>query len=563
MSDNIKLCRSCMGTVPAGVNSCPSCGYDGHQQNSPESLPIGFRLAGRYVVGMRRGGDADCAVYVGYDCTLNRQIEIREYLPEGNCTRNSATMELVPHAGSELFYKTALMDFSDLYKNLHRIEGVPGIIRTSDFFETNATAYAVLDSFDGVTLREFLSMAGGMVSCEQALKLLEPVFEAVEAIHKVNLIHRGISPDTIFLNRNGDVRLGGFATSQIRTKGTEVPGCLYSGYAAPEQYSTTAWQDMSTDVYALAAVFYRCVSGITPRDAEQRRSHDTLAPLSEAKAGVDTALSGIIAAAMVLDPQVRTQEARKLLESLKKPASWLPSRMAQVKLPEKTGEDLPTTAAAKRNRQYPAWIERFGVKNFWTMVVTTAVIVVLATVTLLFGNALFGGGKSEPDPDPDNGMVKVQNFIGCTEAEARALAEADADLVYKFADIYRDGEDGIVVEQSPKADTEVAKGVTVTLYVNRKIATVTVPNVVGYPLEAAIERLNEYNLRYMIVEQVDNSQPEGYVIGQDPPKDTPVTPEARVTIIVCIHSEDSSDPSNSEPERTLWIGRRDERWRAC
>lgn len=562
MSDEIKLCRSCMNAVPASGTSCPSCGYDGRQQNSPESLPIGFRLAGRYVAGMRKGGDADTAVYVGYDCTLNRQVEIREYLPEGCCARESGTMVLFPDAGTELSYKTALMDFSDLYKNLNKIEGVPGIIRTSDFLEANGTAYAILDTFDGVTLREFLSMAGGSVSCDQALKILEPVFEAVEAIHKVNLIHRGISPDTILLNRNGDVRLGGFATSQVRTRGTEVPARLFGGYAAPEQYFTTSWQDTSTDVYALAAVFYRCVSGVTPQDAEQRRDYDELAPLEEARRGTDIALSGIIAEGMALDPQLRPQTAKALLSLLKAPARWS-SRTAKMKNP---GENEPgseaKSASVRRNTRYPKWVERLGVRNFWAIVGSVLGIILLVTVTVVFGSALFGGGTPEPEPDPD--LIKVPNYIGYTREQIEMLAASNTDLIFKYVEVTRtEGEDGVVVDQFPKPDTEVHKGALVTLSVTKLIKTVTVPNVVGDRLEVAANKLTALGIQFTSYNEVDDSLPEGVVIRQNPPGNTPgFDPEVSVVILyVCIHSAAPPPGDPSEPAMaTPWAERREDFW---
>lgn len=554
MSKGIKLCMSCMNAVASDATHCPNCGYNGKQQNKGDSLPIGFRLAGRYVVGMRKGEDGDSVSYVGYDTTLNKKIEIREFFLHGNCARDNESMELVAAEGSELLYKTSLMDFSELYKNLCKVEGQPGIVRVPEFFEANNTAYAVVDLFDGITLREFLSMAGGTVTPEQAFKLLSPVINAVEAIHAVNLIHRGISPETIFVNRNGDIKLGGFATSQIRTKGTEVEAKLFSGYAAPEQYATTSFQGTATDVYALAAVFYRCVAGITPQDAEQRQGYDTVEPLAKVRENVSLQLSRAVAVSMLIDANERTQLASELLELLEE-AVLRPSAEREE---EETPADLAALPATRLEEAEEAFAPedadeaaRKKARNTTIVAVSIGVVAVVIIMVFVVWPLL---GLSRPATDDDDTdvpgveMVEVPDYVG----ERFAGITVDRyNFNYEYKYVTQDGtEAGVIVEQDPVAGTRVAQGSTITLTINQA-ARVAMPGLVGKTQEEATTQLRSSGIPYKVEEEESETFTPGVVIRQSISEGTMVNPSTQtVTIYVAKAPPQPDPPPVTDPDPT-------------
>jgi len=547
LSNGIKLCRSCMSSVAAEATNCPNCGYNGKQQNDPKCLPIGFRLAGRYVVGMRKSEDGNSVSYVGFDCMLNKPVEVREFFPPEGCTRNPQTYELIPNQGAELHFKTSLMDFCELFKNLRKIEGNPGIIRTADFFEGCGTAYAILDIFDGITLREFLSMAGGSITLEQTITLLEPIFVAVEAIHAVNLIHRGISPETIFVNRNGDVRLGGFATSQVRTKGTEVAVKLFSGFAAPEQYATTMWQGTSTDVYALAAVAYRCITGIIPQDADQRRSYDTLEPISRIKPQLAPDTSRTVSLAMLINSQERTQYASDLLSQLKgmheqqyavAPSGYDTGRhdtgrynTSVLRDDYARGSDAgddgydddyddrhddydrrtPRKKSDEKESGYPRWIQKLGVANFWVIVVVLVVIVVTATV-LLIVTSPFGTQEEEEEP-PEEEAIVVPNYVGLELSHAINGFDNE-NFLYEYEDVYESKDKkNYVVRQTPEPGTEVTGRTVITLYINKGLR-VEMIDVLGMTQDKAERVLKDKGIDYEIIEKISDEYTDGTVMEQ-------------------------------------------------
>ena len=96
--------------------------------------------------------------------------------------------------------------------------------------------------------------------------------------------------------------LTGYGTLALRTGGSELKSQLYAGYAAPEQYSAAEFSGRYTDVYALAAVTYRLVTGQTPVSAPQRKVRDSMETAHSLESSVPTYFSQVLSCAMRLDP---------------------------------------------------------------------------------------------------------------------------------------------------------------------------------------------------------------------------------------------------------------------
>ena len=67
--------------------------------------------------------------------------------------------------------------------------------------------------------------------------MLRPVVYGVESMHRMGLLHRGISPETVFITKTGSAKLSGYATLGLRTADSELKSQMFDGYAAPEQYA--------------------------------------------------------------------------------------------------------------------------------------------------------------------------------------------------------------------------------------------------------------------------------------------------------------------------------------
>ena len=82
-----------------------------------------------------------------------------------------------------------------------------------------------------------------------------PVLSTLGMLHTAGIVHRGISPVTLHIGRDGKMRIGGFSISQARTSRSELTAQLFPGYAAVEQYGFEGEQGAWTDIYSFAKRF--------------------------------------------------------------------------------------------------------------------------------------------------------------------------------------------------------------------------------------------------------------------------------------------------------------------
>ena len=156
-----------------------------------------------------------------------------------------------------------------------------GIVKALDFFEINNTAYIVMEYLEGVTLKQYLR-ENKRIAAEDLVELLVPLIEALDEIHSQGLIHRDISPDNIMVLPDGRIKLMDFGAARDYTEFGEksLSIVLKPGYAPPEQYQTHGVQGPWTDIYALCATMYKCITGENPPDAIERVMDDHLKKIS-------------------------------------------------------------------------------------------------------------------------------------------------------------------------------------------------------------------------------------------------------------------------------------------
>ncbi len=528
-----------MNEVPANATSCPHCGFNGSQRNPDICLPIGYRLNSRYVIGMRKDYDGDSASYVGYDCSLNTIVEIREFLPVNGCSRDPKDYKLNPKVGAELHYKTSLMDFCELFKNLAKLTSEQGIIRTTDFFEANSTAYAVLEVFESITLREFLSLKSGKITYAQSVMLLNPIMDALYSIHKVNLIHRGVSPDTIFVSRNGYVKLGGFATSAVRTKGTEVANKLFSGYTAPEQYTTTQFQSAATDIYALAATFYRCITGVAPQDADQRGNYDTLEPVESL--APETPAYGVKAVTMglLIDVKERVQSVLEFKKMVRN--EYIAAQKTPIEDENDDEEDNDEEESFNSNvlRGSKGKSKSRSKASNTITIVAICFLVVSVFVFGIWKYVLQPYQNNANDPNVQEELV-VPDYVGKDSTQiVRDNLNFDYEFIPEMSETVPENQ---VIRQEPEAGTVVENGERLTIKVYRSEGhVVTMVKVVGMHYKAAEELLKAKGISFTIKEVATDLYSKGYVVSQSIKEDEEFNVSTRTVELTIVETDENDD----------------------
>ena len=246
-------------------------------------LRKGTRLIGRYTIEGVLGQGGFGITYLGMDELHKKKVAIKEFFPQGIVTRNieyedTVTVTLV---GEKDNYEKGKERFLKEAQTMAMFSKDKGIVKALDFFEINNTAYIVMEYLEGVTLKQYLR-ENKRIDAEDLVELLVPLIEALDEIHSQGLIHRDISPDNIMVLPDGRIKLMDFGAARDYTEFGEksLSIVLKPGYAPPEQYQTHGVQGPWTDIYALCATMYKCITGENPPDAIDRLVDDHLKKIS-------------------------------------------------------------------------------------------------------------------------------------------------------------------------------------------------------------------------------------------------------------------------------------------
>lgn len=315
MSKN--YCPYCMTPVPEG-ESCSVCGLtSGTYIPSPHHLPPGTVLMNRYLVGRVLGEGGFGITYIGCDLRLELKVAIKEYYPVDRATRNaSASLEVTNFIGpSAKSFERGKQKFLGEAQVMARLDKQQVIVSVRDFFEINNTAYIVMEYIEGITFRELVEKKGGKIPAEELFPMVEPLFHALSIIHENGLIHRDISPDNLMLE-NGKIRLLDFGCAREASRGTETMTiALKHGYAPIEQYQQKG-QGPWTDIYALSATIYYCLTGKVPPQALDRITEDELLLPSKLGIHISPGIEKALLKGMKLQPNRRFASAEEMWRAI-------------------------------------------------------------------------------------------------------------------------------------------------------------------------------------------------------------------------------------------------------
>ena len=279
------------------------------------------KLNGRYIITSVLGEGGFGITYYGVDDLFGNEVAIKEFFPQGIVTRNNEYTDnvTVTYAKQDEAFLAGKKRFIGEARVMAKFNGDQGIVNVTDFFEANNTAYIVMEYLDGITLKEYLK-GNRQIPVDELMGLLAPLLESLDDVHQSGLIHRDISPDNIMVLKDGSVKLMDFGAARDYTEFGEksLSIVLKPGYAPAEQYQSRGVQGPWTDIYALCATIYKCITGKTPEDSIQRVMEDELKKPSELGVDISPQIEKTLLKGMSIAPKDRYQNLKDLCEDLYK-----------------------------------------------------------------------------------------------------------------------------------------------------------------------------------------------------------------------------------------------------
>jgi eukaryotic-like serine/threonine-protein kinase len=204
---------------------------------------------GQYEVKAEIGKGAMGDVFLGIHTQLERPVAIKRRHPRLDESSTEA------QESAERF----LREGKALAKLKHG-----SIVGIHDLFTHRDTMYMVLEYVDGCTIQELTKTNNTLPPDVVAIIALR-LAEALEYAHFHRIIHRDIKPSNIMVSKQGDVKLMDFGIARDESK--DLQGLTETGvvvgtprYLAPEVVLGKR-ADERSDLYAVGAVMYLCLSG--------------------------------------------------------------------------------------------------------------------------------------------------------------------------------------------------------------------------------------------------------------------------------------------------------------
>ena len=389
----MKTCPSCGARYGAAQKFCPA---DGSvlRADDPQGDLVDAVIADRYHVSRRLGEGGMGVVYEAEHLRMGRTCAIK--VLSRSLTRDA----------------DAIARFNREAANASRISH-PNVCLVYDFGETgDGLIYLAMEYLDGGTLTE--ALAGGPMSVEHALPVLEQCAAGLTAAHDLGIVHRDLKPDNIMLVGPGDrpvvkvvdfgiAKAGAEAAQQVTRTGLVVGT---PEYMSPEQLAG-AVVDARTDQYALGLIAFRMLTGTLPFRAESpqevmvKRLTEAPLRLDEARPGTSfpPQVQEAIGRALARRPEDRFPTVQAFVAALGGAGSAAPgAREAPTRPLETLGSPPPTRVSRPPRRA----------RGVAPLVLGSAIVI----VALLAGRALVA--PSRADPAADTTGTSVPTLSGAT-----------------------------------------------------------------------------------------------------------------------------------------------------
>ena len=234
-----------------------------------------------YVIKGVLGAGGFGITYLAEHSRLGKKYAIKEYFPQAFSRRDGMTVR--PTGRSGPIYHRGLENFTSEARALAKFKH-PAILDVTHIFEENGTAYIVLAFEQGRDMAVWLRSLKRPPTQEELDALLGPLLNALEEIHKRDLLHRDIAPDNVLIRTDGSPVLIDFGSAReaVRERPNVMSAIVKHGFSPPEQYSTQpGLQGPWTDIYGLSATLFMAITGQKPPEAMERMMQENISSIAQ------------------------------------------------------------------------------------------------------------------------------------------------------------------------------------------------------------------------------------------------------------------------------------------
>lgn len=497
----------------------------------------GKRLDGRYEIREIIGVGGMAVVYKAYDNIDDRIVAVK-ILKEELLTNE---------------------EFRRRFKNESKAIAVlshPNIVKVFDVSFGDRLQYIVMEHVEGITLKEYIEQQG-VINWKEAVHFVSQILLALQHAHDKGIVHRDIKPQNIMLLQDGTIKVTDFGIARFsrddtKTMSEEAIGSVH--YISPEQARGEITDDKA-DIYSVGVVMYEMLTGQLPFQSDNAVSIAIMQLQQEAKPprelnpDIPLALEQITMRAMQKKRSSRYHSAAEMMLDidefkrnpsikfnynyfvdneptryvLKEARNSVEQRKVQDDSLQKSVRTRTDTIEEETNKTTPILIG-----------IIAGLVVIIAIFAGIF---IFKGAQK----------VDVPNFVGMNYAD-EILTNSDytKNFTFETEAVYSEEfEAGVVIKQTPDANTSIKKGKTVTLSIAYNDENILITGILGLTKSEAESKLSKQGFEVKAVEQYEKNISAGLVIDSDPVEGSYAVKGSLVTIFI---STDQNPDKTTVPE---------------
>lgn len=266
----MKKCMGCMSDYRDDMNVCPACGYSDAEARDemyrfPDRLPVETILDGRYILGRLLSASDYSMIYNSWDALLQIQVAIREYYPSiFPGTRDDQGTIRLSEPKDQTLFDTGKKAFEAEAVRLNLSQVLPEAVNYYRLVRANGTSYIVMEYLNGESLQDYIEEKA-TIQLTEAMEIVGKIKKNLEGLHNSGILHLNLSPDNVYLDENGLVKLIDYGSAKAAF--ISQPGCdihIYQPeFIAPEVLSGGK-TSRESDLYSLGSICYYLVSGKRP-----------------------------------------------------------------------------------------------------------------------------------------------------------------------------------------------------------------------------------------------------------------------------------------------------------
>ncbi|MEA2011892.1 MAG: protein kinase [Verrucomicrobiota bacterium] len=142
----------------------------------------------------------------------------------------------------------------------------PNIVKVFDYgiSDEQSAPYMIMEYIKGSTLKEYMNEFE--IPMNNKIKIFLQIIEALNAIHKAEIIHRDMKPANILITEHLNVKLVDFGIAKVKYSSLTLTSDMFGSpaYMAPECFNSFNDINFNADIFSLGVLGYELFTGDLP-----------------------------------------------------------------------------------------------------------------------------------------------------------------------------------------------------------------------------------------------------------------------------------------------------------